>query len=148
MTGQRIISALTAWLKAAVTGHIFFMFMILLVYDTMHSVNLAYEVILFSLLNFLIYFLASMFYIFFILIPVGFFDRKAFDTMPENELISRYLPFTLLMFAVIATLAFSLFRHEENMFSEVFIVCTTFFNAFFGGLIFFVYTARKRDMGK
>ncbi len=145
MIGHRIVSALIAWLKMAITGLIIYSLMMLLLHDVLTVVRHFSEVFFFSLVNFLFFIFSSALYFVAILIPMSFIDKKAFENSGRMQLMNRYLPIATILFAGVTLIIFAIFSGLRIPGKEVYIVVLNMYNTFFFGLFFFIQVAKKRE---
>lgn len=134
-----MVSLITLAKTLAVTFGLFFL--LLLVYsDTLEFWNHGEDIFLYIFLGLFFYLWGTTGYVFGILLPMYYIDRKHYPAAGAHEGIQRRMPVASMFLLVFAGFA-ALIAGAEGGFSEG-IVVANFFNVFvtaYTGLIFFEY---------
>lgn len=136
------VVSLLALVKTLVITFSLFFLMLLVYNDTLGSLNRGDEVFIYIFLGLFLYSLAGIAFVFAILLPMYYVDRKNYTLMSASEGIQHHTPIIALVLAVFGGLA-ALIAGKEGL-SEG-LVQANFFTTFvmaYCALIFFEYQVR------
>lgn len=136
------VVSLLALVKTMATTFIMFFLLMLVFNDSFEGFNHGEEIFGYIALGLFLYGLVCVIYVFSILLPMYFIDRKNFTAMSVAEGIEHHAPIITLILAVFA--GFAVLIAGDNM--KEGLVQANFFNTFvmvYSGLIFFEYQVRS-----
>ena len=136
-----------AWLKTVFSGSLFFVFLLLLLRDTINSHDYFAE-LLFVILNVLILFFIPAIYISVVLFPLSFIDGKYFKNNNKEKILLKYIPFITSGIALLFLCFFPFTTYEGKLNGQSVIFFLNFYHAAYGGLLFFIHTSKNRELKK